>query len=115
MAKGYKEITGDDAKAWNFVLSDARGHEIDVHVISIDKNGDGVYGPKENDEIYPASSLAGHGVIGGKSVRCISPEDMIKFHSGYQLDENDYHDVKLLCEKFNISLPPEYERFEQRS
>lgn len=113
-AKGYKEVPSKDEKAWNFVLSDGNGHEIDVHVISIDENGNGIYGPKENDEMYPASSLTGQGKIDGKSVRCISAEDMVKFHSGYELDGNDYHDVKLLCEKFGIDLPVEYERFKQQ-
>lgn len=26
----------------------------------------------------------------------INPAWMVKFHTGYELDENDYHDVKLL-------------------
>jgi lincosamide nucleotidyltransferase A/C/D/E len=37
---------------------------------------------------------------------------MVKFHTGYPLDEDDYHDVRLLCQRFGIELPPEYEGFE---
>ena len=48
-------------------------------------------------------------------VRCISPEWMVKFHSGYRLDENDYHDVKALCQRFGITLPIEYEEFEAKA
>ena len=30
------------------------------------------------------------------------------FHLGYEFDENDVHDVKLLCEAFHIEIPNEY-------
>ncbi|MFA7545419.1 MAG: aminoglycoside nucleotidyltransferase, partial [Anaerovoracaceae bacterium] len=30
------------------------------------------------------------------------------FHLGYEHDENDVHDVRLLCERFNIPIPNEY-------
>lgn len=50
---------------------------------------------------YIAEHLTGTGKIGDHQVKGIDPQWMVKFHSGYELDENDYHDVKLLCEKFN--------------
>jgi len=40
----------------------------------------------------------------------ISPEWMVKFHTGYELDANDCHDIELLCTPFGIAIPPEYER-----
>ena len=49
--------------------------------------------------------------INGYQVRCISPEWLVKFHTGYELDENDFHDVKALCERLCIALPDEYSRF----
>lgn len=36
----------------------------------------------------------------------------MKFHTGYKLDKNDYHDVKALCQRFGIKMPLEYEAFE---
>ncbi len=30
---------------------------------------------------------------------------------GYKLDENDYHDVRALCEHFGIPLSSEYKKF----
>lgn len=39
---------------------------------------------------------------------------MVKFHTGYPLDENDYHDVKLLCQKFGIEIPTDYAEFIQK-
>src|SRR5258708_35359 len=43
-ARCYKEIKMKDARPWNFVLGDENGREIDVHVIVLDNNGNGIYG-----------------------------------------------------------------------
>lgn len=110
-ARGYQEIKLEIRRPHNFVLADNHGHEIDIHVIVLDERGNGIYGPAENGEMYPADALAGTGIIAGQTVRCISPEWTIKFHSGYELKEKDYKDVSALCEKFGIDLPAHYERF----
>jgi lincosamide nucleotidyltransferase A/C/D/E len=104
---GYQNKGEEHARPWNFIMKDQSGHEIDVHAVKLDGAGNGIYGPEENGDMYPASSLTGSGSIAGRLVRCISPEDMVKFHSGYQLDENDFHDVLALCEKFGIEVPAE--------
>jgi len=109
--RGYRDIKLLDAKAWNFVLGDENSREIDVHVIVLDDKGDGLYGPAETGEMYPAASLTGKGEIEGRTVRCISPEWAVKFHSGYQLKEKDFRDVSALCKKFGIDLPGVYEPF----
>ena len=75
------------------------------------EKGDGLYGPAEKGEMYPAAALTGMGQIGRQTVRCISPEWAIKFHSGYELKEKDFRDVSALCAKFGIGLPAIYERF----
>lgn len=111
LERGYKDIKVEIARDWNFVLGDERGREIDVHVIVLNSQGDGIYGPPENGEKYPAASLTGSGLIEGRTVRCISPEWMVKFHSGYELQEKDFRDVWALCRKFGIDLPPEYRLF----
>jgi len=110
-AQGYREIRLEEARSWNFVLGDASGREIDVHVIVLDDDGNGCYGPRQNGEMYPSESLAGTGIIDGQTVRCISPEWAVRFHAGYELQEKDFRDVSALCEKFGINLPEAYERF----
>src|SRR5713226_4621310 len=109
--RGYRDIKLEGAKAWNFVLGDENSREIDVHVIVFDDKGDGLYGPAEKGEMYPAASLTGKGEIEGYTVRCISPEWMVKFHSGYQLKEKDFRDVSALCRKFGIDLLAIYKQF----
>jgi lincosamide nucleotidyltransferase A/C/D/E len=109
--KGYREIKLEIARPHNFVLGDEQGHEIDIHVIVLDANGNGRYGPIDNGEMYPADSLTGTGFIAGQAVRCISPEWLVKFHSGYELQAKDFRDVSALCEKFGIPLPEEYVKF----
>jgi lincosamide nucleotidyltransferase A/C/D/E len=106
--QGYREIKLETARPHNYVLGDGNGHEIDVHVIVLDADGNGIYGPVENGEIYPADSLTGTGTIAGHHVRCISPEWVVRFHSGYELQPKDFDDVSALCEKFGIQLPEEY-------
>ncbi len=111
--RGYGEIKLGDTRPWNFVLGDKNGREIDVHVIVLDDGGNGIYGPPEKGEMYPAASLTGTGTIDRHAVRCISPEWMVKFHSGYDLKDKDFRDVSALCKKFGIDLPPAYEQFKK--
>jgi lincosamide nucleotidyltransferase A/C/D/E len=106
--RGFREIKLESARPHNFVMGDDRGREIDVHVIVFDDKGNGIYGPAEDGELYPAASLTGTGTIGGFPVRCISPEWAIKFHSGYELKDEDFQDVAALCEKFGIDLQQEF-------
>jgi lincosamide nucleotidyltransferase A/C/D/E len=109
--RGYRRTKREIEKPFNFVLADPDGREIDVHVISIDESGNGIYGPPERGIMYPADSLTGIGTIDGYAVRCIAPQWMIKFHSGYELTEKDYKDVSALCDQYGIELPAEYSRF----
>jgi hypothetical protein len=66
-----------DTRDCNFVLRDSLGHQIDVHSYAFDSAGNYVYGVE-----YPAESLTGTGSVNGHPVRCISPEWMVKFHTG---------------------------------
>jgi lincosamide nucleotidyltransferase A/C/D/E len=108
-AKGYQEVPRDDSWECNFVLGDDLGHLVDVHTYAYDSAGNFVYGLQ-----YPLDSLNGTGSINGYLVKCITAEWLIKFHTGYKLDENDYHDVKVLCQRFGIAMPGEYEGYARK-
>jgi lincosamide nucleotidyltransferase A/C/D/E len=103
--RGFREVPRDDSSAWNFVLEDAAGLQVDAHAFTFDEHGDGVYGPPENGAFYRAEALAGVGVIDGRRVRCISAAWLVRFRSGYRWREKDVHDVTALCERFGIAWP----------
>jgi lincosamide nucleotidyltransferase A/C/D/E len=108
-ARGYKDVPRDDTRDCNFVLGDDQGHQIDIHSYTFDAAGNLVYGVA-----YPFDSLTGTGSVNKHPVKCISPEWMVKFHTGYTLDENDYHDVRALCQRFGLKMPLEYKEFEMK-
>jgi lincosamide nucleotidyltransferase A/C/D/E len=104
--RGFRGQRRDDSSEYNFVLADEAGRRLDVHSYTLDAAGLNVGGVA-----YIAEQLTGRGVIGGHPVRCISPEWLVKFHTGYDLDHKDWHDVRLLCERFQIAVPDEYLKF----
>lgn len=107
---GYQEVKRDNTSDWNFVL----GNDellIDVHVVTFDEKGNGIYGPKERGVFYPAYSFKGAGKIDEYPVKCLTAEYQVESYMGYEIDEDDYKDVSALCEKFNIPLPEEYGKF----
>jgi lincosamide nucleotidyltransferase A/C/D/E len=109
-AQGYRDVPRPDTREINYVLGDDLGHLVDIHTYTLDR----VNHPEQGLD-YPLESLNGNGAILGHPVRCIDVENMVMFHSGYELDENDYNDVRSLCQRFGIDLPPEYKKFEQNS
>jgi lincosamide nucleotidyltransferase A/C/D/E len=107
-ARGYSNVYRENSSDFNFVLGDDRGHQIDLHTYTFDAAGNHIYGIP-----YPLESLTGTGSVNGYIVKCISPEWVVKFHTGYQFDEDDYRDIKAICQHFKIEMPLEYEEFER--
>ena len=110
-ARGYDDVERSDTRPWNFVMGNKTGREIDFHVIVLDAKGNGQYGPLENGAIFPAEALTGKAKIRNQPVPCISPQSLVKFHMGYEPDENDLKDISALCTWFGIELPEDYRRF----
>jgi lincosamide nucleotidyltransferase A/C/D/E len=108
-AKGYTDVERTDTRDCNFVLGDDWGHLIDFHTYTFDELGNLVFGLP-----YPPDSLTGVGSVLGHPVRCITPQWLVKFHTGYAFDQNDYNDVRLLCQRFNIEMPTEYMAYEEQ-
>jgi lincosamide nucleotidyltransferase A/C/D/E len=107
-SRGYKDVPRDDTRDCNFVLGDDNGNLIDVHSYTFDENGKHIFGVA-----YEPYQLTGTGTINGYPVKCIPPDVMVEFHTGYEVDDNDYHDVKALCNRFNIPMPSIYEKFDR--
>jgi len=96
--RGFRDYARKDSWECNFVLADHHDNRLDVHA----------YKPDGAGVPYPAESLTGKGTIDGQPVRCIDPEWLVKFHTGYEPDDNDRHDAQRLCNRFNIAPPSEY-------
>lgn len=108
-ANGFKDVPRPDTREVNFVLGDDKGRLVDIHTYTLDRENH----PEQGLD-YPLDSLNGRGSILGQPVRCVDVENMVKFHLGYTLDENDYHDVKALCQRFGIALPADFNRFSEQ-
>ena len=103
---GFHELPKGDSWECNFVLMDDAGRQLDVHSYTLDAAGKNVSGVP-----YVAEHLTGVGTIAGRPVRCIDPAWLVRFHTGYEVDDRDRHDVQLLCERFGLQLPDQFRTF----
>ena len=100
-----------DDRPTRLVVADARDRRIDLHPITLDAEGNGAQagaGPNGGDAIYPAAGLTGEGSVGSRRVTCLTADLQLMHHRGYEPKENDHHDVRALCERFGLPLPPRY-------
>ena len=93
------EYTTLDHTVWQ----DDKEKIIDLHIFSRNNNGDLVF----EGDTFPKEAFSGKGRIGNLEVDCITPEWQVRFHSGYQLDDNDLKDILMLCNKFDLAVPDE--------
>ena len=92
------------------VLRDAGDRRIDVHPVVFDQGGGGLQRlPDGSDFRYAPEELAGTGTIRGQPIRCLTPELQLRCHLAYEPDDDDRHDIRLLCERFGLALPNAYE------
>jgi len=96
----------------SFVLADSNGLEVDVHSAQFNERGDGIYRMQNGEDwIFTAEDLSGIGSIGGKAVKCLTPEAQVKGHAyGYVPAEKDFQDVEQLAERFGVLLPDQLKR-----
>jgi len=106
---GFEEIPQPDSWEHNFVLRDRDGAQLDVHSYELNPDGSNRLGVA-----YVADHLSGEGRILGHPVRCVPPDWLVRSHAGYELDDDDWHDVRLLCERFDIPVPDVFAPFLDR-
>ncbi|MGQ0551129.1 MAG: nucleotidyltransferase domain-containing protein [Armatimonadota bacterium] len=96
----------------SFVLANGSGLEVDVHAVSFDDEGNGVYRMQNGEDwIYQAEGFSGRGLVGGMSVCCLSPTAQVLCHAhGYVPTEKDFRDMEFLEERFGVELPPQLQR-----
>jgi lincosamide nucleotidyltransferase A/C/D/E len=86
-----------------FVVSAPDGREIDLHplVFADDGSAEQASPQPEHPFTYPSSSFV-TGTINGTTVPCLSAEQQVYFHQGYQPTERDRHDMAQLRRAFGI-------------
>jgi lincosamide nucleotidyltransferase A/C/D/E len=94
----------------SFEMVDPDGRQVDVHPVTFDERGDGIY-QMDNGKtwIYPAEGLAGIGHIAGRQMRCLTPELQMRVHVGYKLSAKDHKEIRALQERFGVEPPPGYQ------
>lgn len=102
---GFRETLRPYTTPAHTCWEDEAGRIVDLHLFR--RNTDGSY--LFEGETYPAEVFSATGSIGGKEVRCIPAQEQVLFHLGYEHDQNDVRDVQLLCERFDIPIPEEYQ------
>ena len=106
--RGFVAAGENGATAWNFLMQHPAGSLVDLHVIVLDAEGNGVLGPPEAGHVYPAGSLSGRSTIGDRIVDCVAAEWAVKFRGAYTGDADDRRDVLALCRRFELPIPSQY-------
>lgn len=92
-----------------FEVVDDDGAAVDVHPIRFDRDGAArLELPDGGWWHFDAESMDGRGVIGGRTVRCMSVDQQVRNHTGYEASDSDRHDMAVLVERFGIQAPTSY-------
>jgi lincosamide nucleotidyltransferase A/C/D/E len=88
-----------------FVVAAADGREIDLHPLVFGADGSAVQASPEPERPfrYPASCFV-TGTIEGTSVPCLSAEQQVCFHQGYEPTDRDRQDMAQLRRVFGIAI-----------
>jgi lincosamide nucleotidyltransferase A/C/D/E len=101
---GYSLVAGTPPKS--FVMVDARGRQVDVHPVTFNAEGGGVYQMDDGTEwVYPREGFTGRGSVDERPIRCLSPAVQVLVHAGYELTQKDYRELYLLRERFGVEPP----------
>jgi lincosamide nucleotidyltransferase A/C/D/E len=94
---GYKVY--DDEMPTRLDLRDDQDHRVDLHPLTFDQSGNGLQQLQDGRfGTYTAEGLTGSGTVNNRQVRCLSRDLQLRFHSGYELDDNDRQDIELLSQ-----------------
>ncbi len=99
----------EDERPVRYVLCAPGGRAIDVHTVTFDTAGGGLQPQPDGSTFrYPPEGFGWTGTIAGRRVPCLSAEVQLLCHLGYEPDEDDRHDVRLLAARFGLDLPAPY-------
>lgn len=93
-----------DWRPVRFVVTAPDGREIDLHPLVFAGDGSAVQASLEPTKpfVYPASAFV-TGEIDETPVPCLSAEQQVYFHQGYEPTERDRHDMAQLRRVFGVA------------
>ncbi len=92
-----------------FVVADGVDRHVDFHPVTFDALGGATQHLQDGTlASYPEEGFAGVGRIGGIRVPSLTAPVQVLHHLGYDPDEKDYHDMRLLADNLGIDLPDQY-------
>lgn len=93
-----------DQRPVRFVVADPRGRELDLHPLVFAADGSAVQASPEAGRpfVYPAGCFV-TGEVERTPVPCLSAEQQVYFHQGYEPTGRDRHDMRMLREAFGIA------------
>jgi len=107
-------VTVLDNRPTRLVLEGDADRRIDAHPVVFEADGTARQigaGPRGGDAFFPAWGLEGVGRVADREFPCLAPKLLVLFHTGYEPQQKDWHNVWLLCERFGIEVPSSYARF----
>ncbi|MFD0304903.1 nucleotidyltransferase domain-containing protein [Streptomyces sp. NPDC127119] len=101
-AAGFTETL--DWRPVRFVVTDPHGREIDLHPLVFAADGSAVQASLDPHRpfAYPARCFVS-GTIRGTTVPCLSVEQQVCFHQGYEPADRDRHDMAQLRRAFGVA------------
>jgi lincosamide nucleotidyltransferase A/C/D/E len=91
-----------DERPTRVVVTTPSGEQVDLHPVEFDATGDAWQrgaGAGGGDALYPADGFT-EGLIGGRTVPCLSARLQVRHHRGYEPKEKDRRDLLLLFKCF---------------
>ncbi|MFJ8043313.1 nucleotidyltransferase domain-containing protein [Kitasatospora sp. NPDC096147] len=93
-----------DWRPVRFVVTAPDGREVDLHPLVFTDDGSAVQASPDPDAPfrYPAAAFV-TGTIAGGTVPCLSADQQVSFHQGYEPRDRDLHDMAQLRRVFGIA------------
>jgi lincosamide nucleotidyltransferase A/C/D/E len=111
---GFSLMT--DELPQGLVVRNAVDRRIDFHPVRFRSDGSAVQEIRGGSEwVFSALGLLGTGSINGREIKCLTPEEQVVRASGqpgvagYEPEEIDRRDIRLLRDRFGITFPYPYD------